>query len=233
VVEDNATNEYTNVGDEMAAIGLGRDYAARLEIDLYRRYSWLNARLETGAAGVGIADPDNPVDFTDLDNDLSPAGEFVDFAALPPGINPVRNYRDNNFDSLIIDNEGQAPYRLDATLPTRVAGLFRGIILCTGDLIIDDEMDVSGMVVAAGKIYVEGDGVISSDTGAVQAILDEEMRNASQAADPANIELTNVAQYLRDVRINTTGQDFTRRITGTDYTDYISYDDWHRGEVPD
>lgn len=119
----------------------------------------------------------------------------------------------------------------------------RGIVLCKGDVTIRGNGGTfEGLIVATGKIIVEGNITIKANSGVVQAILEEEQRTVLETAEDKvdDIKIENYASnyflntVLAALTTNLTTDDIidtTTRIVSTDYTDYIYYDNWKRGEV--
>lgn len=117
----------------------------------------------------------------------------------------------------------------------------KGIVLCDGDLrITGNGGSFEGLIIATGKIIVEGNVNIYADKGIVQAILEAEQRSVLEAEkeDLADIEKEKYASYY----FKNTGDilaglgeddliDTKKRVTSTDYTDYIYYANWRRGEL--
>ena len=107
---------------------------------------------------------------------------------------------------------------------------FKGIIICAGDVTIADGASVEGLVLCTGRIYVNGTGSIKANRSIVQQILDEEMDEEIKKETPSLKNMGYACSYLKDFQPMYTGTDNTHRISGTDYTDYISYENWKKGE---
>lgn len=119
----------------------------------------------------------------------------------------------------------------------------KGIVLCDGDLrITGNGGSFEGLIIATGKLIVEGNVSISADKGVVQAILEAEQRSVLEAekeklADIEKEKEEYVSYYFKninDILANLDEDkliDTKKRVTSTDYTDYIYYDNWRRGET--
>jgi cytoskeletal protein CcmA (bactofilin family) len=118
----------------------------------------------------------------------------------------------------------------------------RGIILCDGDLTISGNGgSFEGLIIATGKITVTGNVTIKANSGVVQAVLEAEQRSVTQIAksEADSVKLNEYASYyfintvLADLISLDEGSliDMDNRVTGTDYTDYIYYKNWQKGET--
>jgi hypothetical protein len=106
-----------------------------------------------------------------------------------------------------------------------------GIVIADGDVTIAAGTNFSGLILATGRIYVGPGATITANRAAIQAIIDEEIREESKrpAGSPANEGYA--ITYLSEIDVNRTGFDMTERIDSTDYTSYISYARWRKGQV--
>lgn len=117
----------------------------------------------------------------------------------------------------------------------------KGIVLCRGDLTITGNGGTfEGLIIATGKITVNGNVTIKADRGIVQAVLEAEQRGvlATEKKELDSVKLnTYVSHYFKNtvlVDIDKLDKekliDMDKRVTSTEYTDYIYYDNWRRGE---
>lgn len=198
------------------------DYIGKLESELYKHYIFLYKYLDPkeGISLTSNPGPVTPGDYDDLQNDTDPAAQFVDFSKLETaGDPPQRDYRDSLTNKTIISSGDVV-----------VNDPFSGIILCKGKVTINN-VDVKGLIIAGGKIYVNGNGSIQADRSVVQSILDEEMREESKKASDLDAEINYAITYLKDIDVNYSGTDNTHRISGTDYTEFMSYENWRKGDI--
>lgn len=119
----------------------------------------------------------------------------------------------------------------------------KGIVLCDGDLTITGNGgSFEGLIIATGKITVKGNVNIRADRGVVQAVLESEQRSVLET-EKEELDEVKLNQYASHYFRNTVLVelvnleeddviDMEKRVTSTDYTDYIYYDNWRRGEVP-
>ena len=120
----------------------------------------------------------------------------------------------------------------------------KGIVLCEGDLTITGNGGTfEGLIIATGKIKVEGNVIIKANRGVVQAVLEAEQRSVmeldEEVTDAEDVELNEFAShyFLNTVLTDITELDpedivdMDKRVTSTEYTDYIYYNNWRKGEV--
>ncbi len=215
---------------------LSLEYVVALQASLFTHYISLYTALDP-QEGVSLLNPaaDLEADFVDpytleqSANDELPAQQFVNFTE-PGGLSDANlsntifdDYRDTNNQRIVANGDR------DVVLSSS----FSGIILCDCDVVIEDGVDVNGMIITSGKIYVEGNGTIMADRGAVQSILNEEMREESMrgAAALNNPTADFALTYMNEINLIDSGSatDYSDRIRGTDYVDYISFENWRKG----
>lgn len=218
---------------------LAEPYVSNIRSSLLTHYISLYTSLDP-QEGFSLLNPVTTLDnkykdaYTLGDTEELPAQVFVDFkgdnipiglaaATLSPTI--FAGYRDTSNQRLVTNSS------VTLSMSNCPSGSFSGIILSAGDVIID-KINVNGMIITTGKIYVYGNSRIVADRGAVQSILDEEMRLESARGPIADTNPTAdyALTYMRGINLSTTVSDYTDRIRGTDYVDYISYANWRKGE---
>lgn len=118
----------------------------------------------------------------------------------------------------------------------------KGIVLCDGDLTITGNGgSFEGLIIATGKITVKGNVTIQADRGVVQAVLESEQRSVLEV-EKEELDAVKLNQYASHYFLNTVLAgitnleeddiiDMEKRVTSTDYTDFVYYDNWRRGEV--
>lgn len=199
------------------ASALSLDYIAKVENNLLKHYKYLYAELD-------------PKEDFSLTSDALPD---IDAAALAADA-PVSKYI--NFSGMI-NSTLKSNYKCDKSYSTYLGvgtltvsdSNFKGIILCDGDVVIKGGSNIEGMVVASGKITVEDGGAILANRSIVQAILDEEAAEEAKKASETEKNMAYAISYLKEYKPNYGGTDNLRKVSGTDYTDYISYQNWRKG----
>lgn len=114
----------------------------------------------------------------------------------------------------------------------------KGIVLCDGDLTIKGNGgSFEGLIIAKGKITVEGNLTIKANRGLVQSVLEAEQRGILETKKDKLDELKEnefASYYFLNTVLATLDEDklvdMEKRVTGTEYTDYIYYENWKRGE---
>lgn len=198
---------------------LSLDYINKVEHNLVKHYQYLYAQLDPKEEFSLVSDSLPALSGTVPED--APVSEFVDFTGMVNG-SESPNYKCGYKTHV---------YRGNFTLNN---SSFKGIILCDGDVTITGGSSVEGLVIASGKIVVEGDGKIIANRSIVQAILDEERTEESKKESATEKNMKYASTYLKEFRLNPeeySGKDNTNRISSTDYTDYIGYENWRKGEV--
>lgn len=199
--------------------GLSTEYIAKIKSNILKHYEYLYKNL----------DPKEQFSLTsdslgrciDSGKEL-PVSKFVELKQL-------------------VTNGDEGKYRCNSAYKTIIRpgdytlsdAEFQGIIIAGGNVTIQSTASVKGLIIAGGKIYVEsnaGSHKIEANRSIVQQILDEEMtieskKKAGEAPNP-----NYASTYLKEFTPVQTGSDQSHRITGTDYTDYISYANWRKDE---
>ncbi len=119
----------------------------------------------------------------------------------------------------------------------------KGIVLCDGNLTIrGNGGSFEGIIIATGKITIEGNVTIKANRGIVQAVLESEQRSVLET-EKSKVNEIEVNEYASHYFLNTVLAgianmdkdkliDMEKRVTSTEYTDYIYYENWRKGETP-
>lgn len=202
------------LADESSALSL--DYITKVEHNLVKHYQYLYGELD-------------PKENFSLVSDSLPVLEAISEDA------PVSKYV-TDFDKMVSDSEspdykcGYETHVYNGNYTLNNSN-FKGIILCNGDVTITDGSNVEGLVIASGRIIIQGSGRIVANRSIVQAILDEEITEESKKSSETDKNMKYASTYLTEFKPQYSGTDYTGRISSTDYTDYISYQNWRKGEV--
>ncbi len=204
--------ENTSLFSEDSALSI--DYVQKVQTNIQKHYKWLCGEL-------------NPKEDFGLTSDL--LGDYT----ANDDTRPVSLF----FDGTGISNGGTSGYKCNSNYETKLfsgdAALtspVTGIVLCDGDLTIQG-VNVTGLVIATGKITVVGNATITADQGVVQAIIEEEQREEAkkESRDARNPDYAST--YRPGLQRVLSGSDNSERVTSTEYGDYISYQNWRKGEV--
>lgn len=128
-------------------------------------------------------------------------------------------------------------YTLDLKSETK-----RGIVLCNGDLTIKGNGGTfEGMIIATGKIIVDGssgDITIRANRGIAQAVLESEQRSVltmtKKEFDETDLKKYASYYFKNSVLASLDSEnlvDTQKRVSSMEYTDYIYYENWQKGET--
>lgn len=209
---------------------LSLETMSKLKSKMHLRYEWMYADLdpkeEFSLASDLLRSPFAPEGTIDQTDTRLPASQFVAFDKLPIGAGVVETtykYQENKNYKTVLSGAGY-------TVPAGTS--FQGIIISRGDVLIPSGTDIEGLIIAGGRIKVEGNGVIRANRSIVQSILDEEMTEESKK-NSGTVSRSDYASYVLkgfNPSQSYTAQDLKYRVTGTEYTDYISFENWRKGE---
>ncbi|MGN0377924.1 MAG: hypothetical protein ACI4ED_09840 [Suilimivivens sp.] len=117
----------------------------------------------------------------------------------------------------------------------------KGIVLCDGNLTIQGNGTFEGLIIATGKITVKDNLTVKANRGVVQAVLESEQRSVleTEKSKVDEIKVNDYAShyFLNTVLVGLSNLDkedlinMEKRVTSTDYTDYIYYENWRKGET--
>lgn len=216
ITQINDTGLSSQIVSEDSALSL--DYINKVEHNLVKHYQYLYAEL------------DPKEEFSLVSSSLTPVSEVEEGA-------PVSKYV--SFDGMV--NGSDSPdYKCGYKTHVYVGNYtlndssFKGIIICDGDVTISSGSNVEGIVIANGKIIVEGSGSIVANRSIVQAILDEERTEESKKESATEKNMKYASSYLKEFQLEDSeysGKDYTNRVSSAEYTDYISYENWRKGEI--
>lgn len=199
------------------ANALSVDYISKLENNMQKHYKWfygaLDPKEQFSLTSDSLVDP--PAGYEDLEK---PADEFVNWGKIAAEKNT--SYKSNSAYRTVVRNGN-----------CTISGDVQGIIICDGDVTISGGANVKGLVIARGKIYIRDGGTIEANRSIVQAIINEEMTEESKKKVGEAENLGYAIAYLKGFDVQRTGTDNSHRVSGTDYTDYMSFENWRKGEI--
>ena len=95
-----------------------------------------------------------------------------------------------------------------------------------------------GLIIATGKITLEGNLSVKANRGLVQSVLEAEQRSVLETEEDKIDEIKvedYAAYYFKNTVLVDLDKDklidMEKRVTGTEYTDYIYYNNWRKGEA--
>ena len=195
------------------------DYINKVERNLVKHYQYLYAELDPKEEFSLTSQSLKEIEY-EIPND-APVSKYVSFEGMINGSDSP-DYKCGYETHVFVGN-----YTLNNSS-------FKGIIICDGDVTISDGSNVEGLVIASGKIIVKGRGSIVANRSIVQAILDEERTEESKKESVTEKNMKYASTYLKEFQLKDSeysGKDYTNRISSTEYTDYISYQNWRKGEI--
>ncbi len=117
---------------------------------------------------------------------------------------------------------------------------FKGIAIVDGDIVVPDNYNVDGLLMATGTITLKGNNRISYDKGLIQSRIEKEINivknepgSPSWAAATKDYYLIN---YLTDMGGSnllyevTPGTKVKRDRMEADYNEFVHYENWQKGE---
>ena len=115
----------------------------------------------------------------------------------------------------------------------------KGIVLCDGNLLVKGNGgSFEGLIIATGKITLEGNLSVKANRGLVQSVLEAEQRSVLETEEDKIDEIKvedYAAYYFKNTVLVDLDKDklidMEKRVTGTEYTDYIYYNNWRKGEA--
>ena len=115
----------------------------------------------------------------------------------------------------------------------------KGIVLCNGNLLVKGNGgSFEGLIIATGKITLEGNLSVKANRGLVQSVLEAEQRSVLETEEDKIDEIKvedYAAYYFKNTVLVDLDKDklidMEKRVTGTEYTDYIYYNNWRKGEA--
>lgn len=198
---------------------LSSDFITKVEHNLVKHYQYLIAELDPKEEFSLTSQSLSIINYEIPDD--APVSKYVSFDGMVNG-SESPNYKCGYKTHVYVGNY------------TLTDSSFKGIIICDGDVTIPSGVSVEGLVIASGKIIVQGSGKIVANRSIVQAILDEERTEESKKESASEKNMKYASTYLKEFRLadsEYSGKDYTNRISSTEYTDYISYQNWRKGEI--
>lgn len=219
IVQAENGGEYAIIPEEDRRLSL--DYVSMVENNLFKHYQYFCTSLDAKedfsllSEGLPMVPPE------DMEDSTRPFSVYID-------LHPLASAREEGVYKCT--GKYGACRTMISRSDLRITENISGIIICNGDVTVENGVNVEGLIMAAGRIYVEGNGRIDASRSIIQAILDEEyeaeiIKERGEAKNPSY-----ASTYLRHYTPERRGAEHAQRITGTDYTDYISYRNWRKGE---
>lgn len=202
-------------------------------LNMAKHFVYFTKRLDPAEAHGMV---DDALDLDSLNSDISAKG--LSEAELPAGYFV-------KFDNIVNDKDNMVKgYQvivrtINGSAPTVINQDVKGIIICKGDVIINGSIE--GLVIAGGKITVSTSGTIKANRGIVQTILEAEQKELSGIKEDKvdrDFLAGYASYYFRQALVNDTlvsetnhkYNDTSQRITSTEYTDFMYYENWQKGE---
>lgn len=245
--------------------------------NMYHRYQWLCTRLD-GREDIPLKDdpgvPRNELnDFTDTTkqdkwevstsyagadaNDLPPLSHFVMIDKLNTYTNIEANY------SIIVDAAtaaglsrtaygdciiGKGNFDITSSKCTVGGNTFKGIAIIDGDIIVEENINVDGLLMATGTITVKGNSTITYDKGLIQARIEKELQLVKQDTDTSDAAYkpyylisylskttrmpgNTASPSLRMYNAEAGSAQKNERIEA-DYNEFVQYENWEKGTRP-
>lgn len=200
---------------------LSVDYVSKLENNLFKHYQYFCTSLDPKEDFPLLSDALPAVADSDMEDGSRPFSVYIDMSPLASG-KEENTYRYEGKHGKCRTVIAQADCVINNSLS--------GIVICGGDVTVESGVNVEGLIIAAGRIYIKGDGKVEASRSIVQAILEEEYEAEIVKETSEARELSYASTYLKHYTPQRKGAGHAERITGTDYTDYISYRNWRKGE---
>lgn len=200
---------------------LSVDYIGKVENNLLKHYQHFCVSLDPKEEFSLLSDALPSVSDSEMEDGTRPLSIYADLTALPAGTGGYEYSCQGKYGKCRTVLSGG-----DCTISADLSG----IVICGGDVTVKNGVNVEGLILAGGRIYIEGNGKLEAGRSAVQAILEEEytLEREKEAVEVKNPSFAST--YLTDYTPKRMGAAYKERVTGTDYTDYISYRNWKKGD---
>ncbi len=197
---------------------LSDDYIGKIDNNLLKHYQHLYTYLDPKEDFSLLS---NALEFKAFElDDTKPFSKFVDAGKIMAlSINEYKCTGKYGKCKTIISKENYT-----------ITNNLSGIVICSGDVTVESGVQVEGLILSAGRIYIKGNGKIEAGRSVIQNMIEEEYAEEAVKEDGEERNLSFVSTYLKDYGVKQKGAAHKERITGTDYTDYISYRNWKKGE---
>lgn len=200
---------------------LSVDYVSKVVNNLFKHYQYFCTSLDPKEDFPLLSDALPAVQDSEIEDDSRPFSVYIDMSPLVAG-KEENSYRyegkHGNCKTVIAHSD------------CVIRNSLSGIVICGGDVTVESGVNVEGLIIAAGRIYIKGDGKVEASRSVIQAILEEEYEEESVKETSEARNLSYASTYLKHYAPERKGASHAERITGTDYTDYISYRNWRKGE---
>ena len=113
--------------------------------------------------------------------------------------------------------------------------LFRGVALVDGDIRVPVGMNVDGLLMATGKIILEGNNTINYNKGLIQSRIEKEMSIVRNSTEVDAYKSCYLISYFSNKDGTTRlydvepGSKIKRERIEADYNDFMHYENWQKG----
>lgn len=227
IVADPLNSTIDHVDSNIASGGYSLDIVTSATTNFNVRYQRLCDLLESNEeiSLTGTVPPIDPDEYkakyqvggADYIANISPHLEELPLSNYV-NVNELTNITRNLNEEGATDNQAVIA-KTDITIKND----YKGIIICDGNVTIEANKKVEGIILATGKVYLKAGANVISDRGITQALLNEQL----QEPDPKSNH-DNISYYFVDY-MPTDASLANNHNTSTNYLDWMSYQNWRKG----
>ncbi|HOO27294.1 MAG TPA: hypothetical protein PLU43_02435, partial [Lachnospiraceae bacterium] len=221
LVNYNSSGKTANVLCNTEGIDRYAGYAQNFNHRYQNLYCYLDAKSD-----IPISQDPGAVEDSVLADTALPISSYIDVSAIKAAYSDPEDATLDAICTCVIKK-----------VPTyTITGTFSGIAIIDGDIEVESGAKIDGLLAATGTILFKGNNQVTSDRSLIQKRIDKEVELMKSAPEGTALPDTYLIAYLLDsagnqmYQITPVGEEEAARID-TDYTKFIRYDNWRKGDT--
>lgn len=131
--------------------------------------------------------------------------------------------QDGELEAYMLDNEGRDVFRITKANEEKIR-----LVVCTGDVVIEDNVKFQGIIMAKGKIILGSGATLKAAPQEAARVFQAQMNDTEGTASPKDFFWEGEKYVLGNSSTTEDGGNTNRLTTTYDISDSITYENWRK-----